>query len=274
MRYYEKLKFVYPDRSDEHMLKVDKLKDIVFDGKYPYIDRSFPFKFKQFWLKVAINIIVFPLMRLSHGLRIHGKENLKNNKKLLKNGAITISNHVFMWDYLAVLKCIRPQFPNFPAWDKNIKGPTGGLIRTIGGIPVPTKDLRGMIAFKNAFEKLLKENKWIHFFPEGSLWFYYPDIRPLKPAVFELACKFNKPIIPIGFSFRKRRGLYKLFWNMPCVDVHIGEPLLPNNNLPMNERIKELHSRSYIKLQNLVGINEGDPTFNTNQNIDEYKKTI
>ena len=61
---------------------------------------------------------------------------------------------------------------------------------------------------------------------------------------------------------------------MPCVDVHIGEPLLPNNNLPMNERIKELHSRSYIKLQNLVGINEGDPTFNTNQNIDEYKKTI
>jgi 1-acyl-sn-glycerol-3-phosphate acyltransferase len=256
------------------MLTLKRTRKIHLDKDYEYMPRGKMFMLKRAGVAVLLNLIVFPLMHLTHGLRIYGKQTLKKHNKEFKNGAITISNHVFMWDYLAVLKCIRPQFPNFPAWDKNIKGPTGGLIRTIGGIPVPTKDLRGMIAFKNAFEKLLKENKWIHFFPEGSLWFYYPDIRPLKPAVFELACKFNKPVIPIGFSFRKRRGLYKLFWNMPCVDVHIGVPLLPNNNLPMNERIKELHLRSYIKLQNLVGIKEGDPTFNINQNIDEYKKTI
>ena len=74
-------------------------------------------------------------------------------------------------------------------------------------------------------KEVFKEGKWLHVFPEGSMWFYYPDIRPLKPAVFKYAVKYDKPIIPITLSFRPRKGLYKLFTNKPLVDLHIGKPI-------------------------------------------------
>lgn len=274
MNYREELGFNYPDRCDEHMLQVKHVRDIKFDGTYDYYDDSKIFKFRQFWLFFAIRLIVFPLMNLSHGLKIHGKENIKKNKVKFKDGAITIANHVFMWDYLAVLKAIHPHIPSFPGWATNFEGPNGPLIRTIGGIPIPTDDFRGLVKFKKTMDQLFTNKHWIHFYPEGSMWYYYPDIRPFKPAIFQFAVTHNKPIIPIGFSFRKRRGLLKLFWNMPCVNMHIGEPLYPKQDLSYEEAVDELHLRSYIAVQNLVGIHKGDPTYNEDQNLDNYKKTM
>ena len=63
------------------------------------------------------------------------------------------------------------------------------------------------------------------------MWFYYPDIRPLKPAVFRFAVKHNKPVIPITLSFRKRTGLWKLIGKKTLVNVHIGNPLFPDTTL-------------------------------------------
>ena len=51
--------------------------------------------------------------------------------------------------------------------------------------------------FQSAIGDVLKDGKWLHFFPEGSMWFFYPDIRPLKKAVFKYAVRYNKPVIPI-----------------------------------------------------------------------------
>lgn len=271
MYYFEDLGYKYPSRSDEHMLVVKKLRDTSFDVSYPYYDKRFFYRFKRFWFWVCYNLIVVPVCTLAHGLRIKGKENIKKNKALFKNGAITISNHVFMWDYLCVLKAIRPHISYFPAWKTNFEGPNGPLIRWAGGIPIPTHDFRAMVKFKKAMEQIFKENKWVHFFPEGSMWNYYPDIRPLKKAVFKFAVEYNRPIIPISLSFRKRRGIFKLFFNKPCVDLTIGEPLVPNMELEKTERITDLHKRAYHALQVNAGIDENHPSYNTNQNIEEYK---
>ena len=45
-----------------------------------------------------------------------------------KNGAITVSNHVFMWDYLCVLKAIRPHLQYHPGWKTNFEGPNAFFI--------------------------------------------------------------------------------------------------------------------------------------------------
>lgn len=274
MNYREQLGFNYPDKCDEHMLEVKRVREIKFDSSYKFYDNSKIFKFKQFWLFVVIRVIIFPLMHLSHGLKITGKENIKKNKDKLSDGAITIANHVFMWDYLAVLKAIHPHVPYFPGWAKNFEGPNGPLIKTIGGIPIPENDFRGLVKFKKTLDYLFEKKHWIHFYPEGSMWYYYPDIRPFKPAIFKFAVIHNKPIIPLGFSFRKRRGLLKLFWNMPCVNLKIGKPIYPNKNLPLNEAIDELHKKAYKVVQNLVGIYEGDPTYNEDQNLNNYRRTM
>lgn len=276
MYYRNKLGYSYPNKCDEHMLPVKHVHDVNIDEHYSYIDTSFSFKFKQFWLRTAIYAFVFPLLRIVNGLKIHGKKILKQNKSLLKNGAITISNHVFMWDYLCVLRAIYPHFPHFPAWKTNFEGPNGPLIKLIGGIPVPTDNFPAMHIFKSIIDNELNSNKWIHFFPEGSLWFYYPDIRPLKPAVFKFAAIHNKPIIPLSFSFRKRRGLHRLFRgkNIPCVDLHIGTPIFPNTELGIKEAADEMQKEAYHVMQVMAGIKPGDPTYNTNQNLTEYKKTM
>ena len=122
MYYRHNLNFEYPDRCDEHMIAVNETKQVKVDENYPFLQKSFGFKLLRsiYWL--GVNGIVFLLCRLTHGLKIYGKENLKKHKSELKNGAITISNHVFMWDYLCVLKAIRPHLAYFPAWKENLNG--------------------------------------------------------------------------------------------------------------------------------------------------------
>jgi 1-acyl-sn-glycerol-3-phosphate acyltransferase len=256
------------------MITIKHIRDVKFDENYEYIDKRFRFRLMRgiYWL--LVNCIVFPVCRISHGLKIHGSKNFKKHKKEFKNGAITISNHVFYWDYLCVLKAIRPHLAYFPAWQTNFEGPNRGLIRLSGGIPVPTDSFRAMIKFNRAMEEILESGKWLHFFPEGSMWFFYPDIRPLKKAVFTYAVRFDKPIIPITMSFRPRKGITKLFSKTPCVDLHIGEPLHPKRDLSPKDAADELHARAYHIMQVMNGINPGDPNYNTDQNIANYRKTM
>ena len=274
MYYRNNLGFDYPDRCDAHMLTVKHHRDVVLDTDYPYLQKSFWFKCQRAFYWLMQNLIIFWLLRLSHGLRIYGKKNLKAHKKTLKNGAITISNHVFMWDYLCVLKAIRPHLAYFPAWKTNMEGGFAGMIRMSGGIPIPEGNIHAIMAFNKAIEEVLTSGKWLHFYPEGSLWFYYPDIRPFKKAVFQYAVKFDKPVIPISMSFRPRRGLLRLFGKTPTVDLHIGEPLYPDKTLPRNEATEKMRAEAYHVMQVMNGITPDSPTYNTDQDPRHYRKTM
>ena len=274
MYYRHNLDYKYPDRSDEHMISVKHLRDTHFDVNYNYYDKSFIYRFKRFILIIALYLVGYHAATIRYGLKIYGRKNLKKHKELLKDGAITIANHVLMWDYLCVMKAIRPKLEFLIAWKTNFEGPNGPLIRWVGGIPVPTDDVRSMVKFKNAIDTVLDEGKWLHVFPEGSMWFYYPDIRPLKPAVFKFAVEHNKPVVPFVFTYRKRTGLWKLFGKNPLVNLHVGEPILPDLTLDKKEAIDKLHKEAYHIMQVMAGINPDDPTYNTNQNIDEYIKTM
>lgn len=274
MYYRENLGYVYPERSDEHMITVKHIRDTNFDENYNYLDKRFIYKVKRVILWILLNTLAFTVCTIRHGLKIYGRKQFKKNKKLFKDGAITISNHVLMWDYLCILKAIRPHLQYFPGWDTNFEGPNGPLIRWVGGIPVPKNNIRALAKFKKAIDEVLENKKWLHFFPEGSMWFYYPDIRPLKKAIFKFSVEHNKPIIPITLSFRPRKGLWKLIGKKPCVDLHIGDPLFPDNSLPLGEAIEKLHKEAYHIMQVMNGINIGDPTYNTNQDINTYQKTM
>ena len=274
MYFRHDIPYEYPEKSDEHMITVKCVKRVCFDKSYPFFNKSFGFKLLRAGYFLLVNLIVFPFCRLTHGFRIYGKKNLKKHKKTLKGGAISISNHVFYFDFLCVLRALRPRLVFFPAWKDNFEGPLGGMIRLSGGIPVPTDSAHAMAKFNAAMEEILKGGKWLHVFPEGSMWFFYPDIRPLKKAVFSYAVRFDKPILPITLSFRPRRGITRWFTKKPFVDVHIGEPLFHDKSLSPREAERELHARAYHVMQEMNGIHPGDPTYNTDQNIAHYQKTM
>lgn len=275
MYYRHQLDYTYPERCDEHMITVPHLRDVTVDEHYPYLRKDFLFKCIRSVYWVAVHTLLAVLLPITHGLRIHGRKNLKKHKALLKDGAITISNHVFMWDHLCVVRAIFPHLTYFPAWKTNLEGPNGPLIRMAGGIPIPDAgNMRAMKKFMSAMEEVLKSKTWLHFYPEGSMWFFYPDIRPLKKAVFNYAVRYDRPVLPITMSFRERKGITRLFTKAPQVDLYIGEPLLVDKNLSPVTAAKDLQERAYHVMQTMVGVFPGDPTYNSNQDPAAYQKTM
>ena len=274
MYYRHNLDYTYPKRSDGHMVVFKPTKKLRLDRNYRYLPRGFWFRIGRALVATLLHIVVFPLMHLTHGLRIQGRRNLKKHKKELKNGAITVSNHVFLWDYLCVLKAIRPHISYFPAWQNNMATGLYPFMRVLGGMPIPEGDIHASIAFKKAMDEVASSKRWMHVFPEGSLWYFYPDIRPMKTSAFMYAVKYDKPLVPITMSFRPRCGFRKIFGKGPFVDLHIGELLYADKTLPPREATEELRARAYRTMQAMNGIFPGDPTYNEDQNIDNYQKTM
>ena len=106
------------------------------------------------------------------------------------------------------------------------------------------------------------------------MWFYYPDIRPLKKAVFKYAVTYDRPVLPITFSFRPRTGLWKLLGKSPLVDLNIGQPLSHDATLSVPEATRQLQQDAYHIMQVMNGIQPGDPTYSTDQNPENYRKTM
>ena len=274
MYYRHNLDYSYPEKSDQHMLVLKRTHTIELDENYAFMPQGLWFRVKRALVASILHLVVFPITHLTHGLRIDGRENLKKHKSELKNGAITVSNHVFMWDYLCVLKAIRPHISFFPAWKPNFESSFSPFMRILGGMPIPEGNIHAMMSFKKAMDEVVKSGRWLHVFAEGSLWYFYPDIRPLKLAVFQYAVKYKKPLIPISMSFRPRKGWRKIFGKGPFVDLHIGEPLYADSALPPRAAAEDLRARTYHIMQAMNGIHPGDPTYNEDQCIDHYKKTM
>ena len=152
--------------------------------------------------------------------------------------------------------------------DEKITTPTESQLPTTNS----TETMRP--EFKEAMDEVYTRGDWMHFFPEGSMWFHYPDIRPLKKAVFKYAVNYDRPILPITFSFRPRTGLWKLLGKDPLVDLNIGDPLFHDKELPKLAAIKKMQQDAYHIMQGMNGIHPGDPTYHTDQDPQNYKKTM
>ena len=269
-------KFPYPRETDRHYLEVHKDRGIVFDTEYPYIDRSRSFRFKQSLIRLLLNTVVFPLARIRLGLKIEGRENIKKHRDVLKNGVVSIANHVHMWDYIAVMRAIRPFRSNLLSWAPNINGENGTLIRMVGGIPIPDSNIAATKTYLKAVRDLLQnEHGWLHIYPEGSMWEYYAPIRPFKRGAAHIACDSNKPILPLGFSYREPEWIRKkIFRQIATFTVHIGEPIFPNGELGAKDRERDLTERCHDAVCRLAGIDPKEnlypAVFNNSQRIDYY----
>ena len=199
--------------------------------------------------------------------------NLKKYKDQLKGGVITVSNHIHMWDYIAVMKAIRHRKPHVIVWAPNVRGKDGPLVRMVGGVPIPDGDLAGKVAFNKAIDDSIERGEFLQVYAEGSMWECYPYIRPFKLGAASLACRHHKPILPIGFSFRKPSWIRKnIFKQEVAVTLTMGEPIFPDESLPDQERRIDLTTRVHNAVCLLAGIEPKDnpypPIFNNSKRVD------
>ena len=270
-------KFPYPEDTGAHYLVVKKDNGNVYDENYPYIDESFGFKFKRFFVRFVCFLIVFPMTYIRLGLKVKGKDILKKNKKLLKQGAVSVCNHVHMWDFLGIMATLFPKKPKILSWERNVSGEQGSLVRLVGGIPIPEHNLRGFMAMSRSTIEFIQKGGWLHISAEGSMWEFYAPIRPFKEGAAFFAYKADRPIIPMAYSYREVKGVRKhIFHQIAKLTLNIGEPIFADKSLPQDEAIKKMTIEVHEAVCALAGFKKGEniyqPLYNkdTSKRIDYY----
>ena len=271
-------RYPYPEWKDRHYLQVHKNRGIVFDTDYPYIDKSRWFLFRQGMIRFLLNILVFPITTIRLGLKVKGRENLKKHRETIQKGIVSCSNHVHLWDYLCIMKAVRPYRTNVISWTPNINGENGTLIRMVGGIPIPDTDLAATKTYLKEIIKLVQGGGWLQIYSEGSMWEFYAPIRPFKPGTAHIACESGRPVLPMGFSYREPGWIRKhIFRQIACFTLTIGEPILANPDLPKKEQRRDLTVRCHEAVCRLADIDPKEnlypPIFAESKRIDYYTDT-
>ena len=230
-----------------------KSKDIQFDETYPYLDKSLKFKIWHFLIYLATWIAAFPVNWIRYGLRIEGREKVRQNRKLLANGVMTVCNHVYRWDMLCVLQAMRYRKAWIPMYAQPFNGKDGFLMKHIGGIPIP-ENRSGLRKFDQALDELVTRKQWIHIFPESCSWNFYAPLRPFKTGTFNMAYKYALPILPLMITFRPRTGWRRFISKgEPLVTIHVGDPIVPDRNTPRKEEVARMRDLAHQTMLDMAG---------------------
>lgn len=213
-----------------------------FDETFPYIDKSLSFRLGEILGFFVKWILVAFWNRFHFGLRIYGKENVRKHRKELENGAMCVCNHIFIFDAFGVNQAVK-RFGKLkiPMFAKHFNGKNSWFMRHVGGIPIP-ETRSGIRKFNEAFDEYHRNKEWFLIFPEAVRWNMYVPIRPFKIGAFSMAYKYDIPVVPLVYSYRKRKGLYCLFGkkNVPCVTLHVCEPIFFDKDKSRKEEIQRV----------------------------------
>lgn len=276
VRYRHDLGFVYPEETDAHMIDPKPVHSIKLDDRYEYYSRSFCFRFLQCLMNCVFIVLVYLANYIRYGLVIKGRKyKYGKYRKYYRKGFITTCNHVFEWDYICVRSAMKFRRGYVTVWKNNNDSSLGKLMRVVGSIPIPTTQ-SGLLKFSRDVNTMLQNGKWIHYYPEGSMWYYNETIRPFKKGLFALAYQNKIPVYPLAISFRPARGIWRLWkrHGYPCVTIEIGEPIFADYSLSKQEAIEKLRSdvqkKTAMMMEKntpLISKEEQDRFFQTSRNI-------
>jgi 1-acyl-sn-glycerol-3-phosphate acyltransferase len=232
-----------PIDENAHTYHTVEAKKVVLKDDYNFFYRS---KFKSFWSRFLIiffGVIAMPWIILINGFRIKGK---KNWKKVKKNGCVLVSNHVNPGDAFFIGWTLMSKKVYFTSLQSNLGLPFGfgKLIRILGAVPIPEK-MSQMPRFRQQFLEDLKMGRKITVYPEAALLPYCDHIRPFKKGAFRLALVEDTPILPIVFTYRKPKGLYRIWRRKPCLTINFLEPYYPTTEGSHAERIEKAMNETH-----------------------------
>jgi 1-acyl-sn-glycerol-3-phosphate acyltransferase len=283
-RFIPSIDYEIPNKTDTHLLKVKRCVTTEFDESFPYGRQTFITKLMGFLCRVGLFFIGRIVLGFSVGLRIHGRKIYSKNKKILKKGFISISNHIHLLDNVAHMIALRYKKICYPVWAENLRGPNRHLIKWTGGIPIPEGSIRAMAKFDNAMQSYLSKGSWLHVMAEGSMWDYFSEIRPFKIRSFIWAVNANKPILPMVYTYRPI-GRLRHFFNRKSkcsIDLHILNPIFPDLTIGnYNERAVDLLIRTREEIiknanieEDIFGFDIYDGNFNPKEVVDKFYREL
>ncbi len=250
-------KLAYPDKDFTHMVINKPLTQFKFDKDFPYRLKDGKSKFMRVLVRGIILFIVKPFILFRYLFYVKGRKNYRIYRRLAgRKALLTICNHTTDWDCLMVMTSRWFHFSEFPIWEEGSESNQGPMFRYAGGIVTPTTSIMGVQYAYEAMREVLRENKWLHVFPEAACWPFYPAIRTFKIGTFKLAVEENLPILPMVVKYRRPNWLWRIFKKQPNAKLIIGEPVVPNLDLEEKARIEDMHRRCKVEMMNLLGLDE------------------
>ncbi|MCI7401717.1 MAG: 1-acyl-sn-glycerol-3-phosphate acyltransferase [Christensenella sp.] len=237
----------YPEDENAHIVGSNTFVDgVVFDDSFEYVIHN---PVKRFFMTllwftgIALLSIVDTFV---FGFYIKGK---KHVAKVIKDkkGAITVSNHCVGIDCVMACQANWPKMSYLPTLHTTFQLPyVRHIVHWLNAFPIPNTT-SGTIKFVKEVDELLQNKKFVHFFPEASLWPWYDRIRKFKPGAFSFACRNNVPVIAQVVLFRPRK-LTK-FLKRPKISIEILEPFYPNPDLKGHAQVNELMQRVHDAME-------------------------
>jgi 1-acyl-sn-glycerol-3-phosphate acyltransferase len=244
--------------------KVEGIVLMAYKIGSPLINTNLIFKFFSFFtffiVVILVKIIVFPI----YGIKVKGKNRLKNIKSTL-----FVSNHTLLLDPAIIAGSIFPVRTFFTFLESTALVPIlGTFVRLLGGVPVPTGN-QSIIVMNKYFHRIIDDFKYLHFFPEGECYLWNQEIKEFQPGVFFFSWKYNLPIIPVIIVLYERKSppfFKKRMVSYPKVKVIIDKPIFPDKLFQKSDykfkTLKETLSayRQYVnrRMQKIIDRHEGD----------------
>ena len=227
--------------EDSHVLHFWQPCKFEIDEDFDFVNDNFLFNtFSNLLYMIAYPILVF-ITKFFYGFRIEGKENLEN----ITTGKITVANHVHPLDCTMVGLANVPQKTFYTSLESNFKIPVvRRIIKLFNTVPIP-QNIKYTKAFMDSIDELLQKNKTVHFYPEGSLWPYYNNIRHFKNGAFDFAVRNNVPVVPMVIRFHKPKKISNLIKTRTTITLVVQKPIYPNRMLGKKEAILELKEKVY-----------------------------
>lgn len=232
--------------EDSHLLHFWQPCKFEIDENFNFVNDSFLFNtFSNLLYMIAYPLLHF-ITKFFYGFKIEGKENIEN----ITTGKVTVSNHVHPLDCTMVGLANAPKKTFYTSLETNFKIPIiRRIIKLLNTVPIP-QNIKYTKAFMDSIDELLKNNKTVHFYPEGSLWPRYDKIRHFKNGAFDFAVRNNVPIVPMVIKFNKPKKINNFIKTRSTITLVIQKPIYPNRLLRKKEAITDLKERVYQSMCN------------------------
>lgn len=216
----------------EHTYQTVKAKEVVLPDNYNFFYKS---KFKRFFSKISVYFsclwMIFP--KIHYGYRVKGRKNLK------KGGGILIANHIHPLDAFFSTTTLFRKRVWVTSLQSNLGLPFGWgrYIRITAMVPIPDK-ITQLKSFRDELVSSLEKGDYVTIYPEAVLKPFCDHIREFKKGAFTFAMLSDKPITPIVYTFRPRKGIRKLFGKKPLITLNILPPYSVEKKSSKNETLQ------------------------------------
>ena len=235
VRYYEN------ELEDDFAENNSNIEKVKIDKNYKYLHNNIFWKIGAFIVyRLVFYLPAIIYAKVKFGLKIEGKEKIRNYRKQNKIGYFVYHNHT-----QEILDTFLPSIVNIPTKayiiansdNVSIKG-LKTANKMMGAIPLP-EDKDSTKNFLQSINYHLQKGKPISIYPEAHVWPYYTGIRNYKTASFKYPVKQNVPVFSCTTTYQKNKN------GKANIKLYIDGPFYPNVDLPIKQSQEELRNKVY-----------------------------